>query len=103
MLKQKLEDKYMTKSAENRLHLKKKIYSFQYKEGTKIIIHLDAFNKLIADLMNLDKDIKEEDKALILLNSLSDSYEHFVTTIMHSKETVKSEDVSNALMNYEEL
>ncbi|KAM1838444.1 hypothetical protein ACFX14_020106 [Malus domestica] len=80
VLWQKLEDKYMTKSAENRLHLKKKLYRFQYKE---------------------DEDIKDEDKALILLNSLPDSYEHFVTTIMHGKETVKFEDVSNALMNYE--
>ncbi|KAM1552053.1 hypothetical protein FF1_044132 [Malus domestica] len=70
----------MTKNAENRLHLKKKLYRFQYKE---------------------DEDIKDEDNALILLNSLPDSYEHFVTTIMHGKETVKFEDVSNALMNYE--
>ncbi|KAM2047258.1 hypothetical protein ACFX1T_005942 [Malus domestica] len=91
----------MTKSAENRLHLKKKLYRFQYNEGTKMIRHLDAFNKLIADLLNLDEDIKDEDKALILLNSLPDSYEHFVTTIMHGKETVKFEDMSNALMNYE--
>ena len=58
-----------------------------------MIRHLDAFNKLIADLLNLDEDIKDEDKALILLNSLTDSYEHFVTTIMHGKETVKFEDV----------
>ena len=36
-----------------------------------------------------------------MLNSLPDSYEHFVTTIMHGKETVKFEDVSNALMNNE--
>ncbi|KAM0995986.1 hypothetical protein ACFX2C_006047 [Malus domestica] len=91
----------MTKSAENRLHLKKKLYRFQYNEGTKMIRHLDAFNKLIADLLNLDEDIKDEDKALILLNSLPDFYEHFVTTIMHGKETVKFEDMSNALMNYE--
>ncbi|KAM2496278.1 hypothetical protein ACFX1W_036168 [Malus domestica] len=101
VLWQKLKDKYMTKSAENRLHLKKKLYRFQYKECTKMIRHLDAFNKLIADLLNLDEDIKDEDKALILLNSLPDSYEHFVTTIMHGKKTVKFEDVSNALMNYE--
>ncbi|KAM1047413.1 hypothetical protein ACFX2C_026771 [Malus domestica] len=101
VLWQKLEDKYMMKSAENRLHLKKKLYRFQYKEGTKMIRHLDVFNKLITDLLNLDEDIKDEDKALILLNSLPDSYEHFVTTIMHGKETVKFEDVSNALMNYE--
>ncbi|KAL6226184.1 hypothetical protein ACLB2K_000147 [Fragaria x ananassa] len=98
---QKLEDKYMTKSAENRLHLKRRLFNFKYKEGTKMIHHLDAFNKLVADLLNLDEDIKDEDKAMLLVNSLPDSYEHLVTTLLHGKETIKFEEVSNALMNYE--
>ncbi|KAM2404120.1 hypothetical protein FF1_031488 [Malus domestica] len=51
--------------------------------------------------MKIRPRFKDEDNALILLNSLPDSYEHFVTTIMHGKETVKFEDVSNAWMNYE--
>ena len=55
---QKLEDKYMTKSAENRLHLKRRLFYFRYKEGTKMIHHLDAFNKLVADLLSLDQGLK---------------------------------------------
>lgn len=97
---QKLEDKYMTKSIENRLYLKKRLYRFQYKEGSKMIQHIDAFNKLIADLLNLDEEIEEEDKALILLNSLPDSYDHLATTLIHGKDTIKFDDVSNALMNH---
>ena len=97
----KLEDKYMTKSIENRLHLKKQLYLFQYKEGTRMISHLDAFNKLIADLLNLDEDVKDEDKALILLNSLPDSYDHLATTLIYGKDTIIFEEVSNALMNHE--
>lgn len=97
---QKLEDKYMKKSVENRLHLKKRLFYFKYKEGTKMINNLDAFNKLISDLLNLDEDIKDEDKASILLNSLPDSYDHLVTTLVHGKETIKFEEVSNALMNH---
>lgn len=100
MLWQKLEDKYMTKSIENRLHLKKKLYRFQFK-GTKMIQHLDAFNKLIADLLNLDEEIKDEDKALLLLNSLPDAYDHLATTLLYGKDTIKFDEVSNALMNYE--
>ena len=42
---------------------------FQYKEGTKMIGHLEEFNKLLAELANLEKLIKDEDKALILMNS----------------------------------
>lgn len=91
----------MMKSVENRLHLKRRLYYFKHKEGTKIINHLDVFNKLIVDLLNLDEDIKDEDKALILLNSLPDSYNHLVTTLLYGKETIKFEEVSNALMNHE--
>ena len=36
-----LESKYLKKSAENRLYLKSKLYRFQYKEGTKMIDHLE--------------------------------------------------------------
>ena len=98
---QKLEDKYMTKRIENRLHLKKLLYRFQYKEGTKMITHLDSFNKLITDLLNLDEDVNDEDKALILLNSLPEAYDHLATTLIYGKDTINFEDVSNALMNHE--
>ncbi|KAB2625241.1 hypothetical protein D8674_016901 [Pyrus ussuriensis x Pyrus communis] len=77
------------------------LYRFQYKEGTKMITHLDSFNKLIADLLNLDKDVKDEDKTLILLNSLLEAYEHLATTLIYGKDTINFEDVSNALMNHE--
>ncbi|TXG63127.1 hypothetical protein EZV62_010121 [Acer yangbiense] len=67
----KLEDKYMTKSIENRLYLKKKLFHFQYKK----------------------------DKALLLLNYLPDTYEHLTTTLLYGKDEVKFIDVSNALVN----
>ena len=65
----KLEDKFMTRSMENRLYLKK-LFRFNYKEGTSMHNHLDAYDKILADLRNLDVEIAEEDKALCLLNSL---------------------------------
>ncbi|KAB2634249.1 hypothetical protein D8674_042770 [Pyrus ussuriensis x Pyrus communis] len=51
-----------------------------YKEGTKMIGHLEEFNKLLAKLANLEEIIKDEDKALILMNSLPESDKHFMTT-----------------------
>ena len=97
----KLEDKYMTKSIENRLYLKKKLYRFQYKKGISMIEHLDDYNKILADLQNLDVEISDEDKALLLLNSLPDTYEHLTTTMLYGKDEVKFIDVSNALVNNE--
>jgi hypothetical protein len=61
--------------------------------------HLNDFNKMIADLKNLDVEIDDEDKVLLLLNSLPDTYEHLVTTLLYGKENIKFIDVSNALVN----
>ena len=66
-----------------------------------MIEHLDNFNKILADLQNLDVEIIDEDKALLLLNSLPESYEHLTTTLLYGKDEVKFVDVSNALVNNE--
>ncbi|CAL9000146.1 unnamed protein product [Prunus brigantina] len=96
-----LESKYLKNSAENRLYLKSKLYRFQYKEGTKMIDHLEELNKLIDELLNLEGTIKDEDKALILMNSLPESYESFITTWIYGKETNKFDEISSAVMNHE--
>ena len=46
--------------------------------------------------------IKEEDKALILLNSLPDEkYETLILSLINSKQTLNYGDVSAAFVNYE--
>ena len=97
----KLEAKYMQKSVENKLYLKKKLFRFDYKKGISIVEHLDDFNKILTDLLNLDVKIDDEDKALLLLNSLPESYEFLVTTLLHGAYDIDFEDVSNSLMNNE--
>jgi hypothetical protein len=97
----KLEDKFMTKSVENRLYLKKKLFRFQFREGMSLSEHLNDYNKILADLKNLDFEISDEDKALLLLNSLPDAYDHLITTLLYGKDEIKFDDVSNALTNNE--
>ena len=65
-----LASKYLTKSVENRLHLKRRLYHFKLKGEISISDHINNYTKLLADLTNLDVVIKDEDKALILLSSL---------------------------------
>ena len=48
--RKKLEDKYMTKSVENRLYLKKKLFRFQYRVGISMSKHFNDYNKILADL-----------------------------------------------------
>ena len=89
----------MTKSVENHLYLKKKLFCFQYRTSISMSEHLNYYNKIFADLQNLEVDVSSEDKALLLLNSLPDTYDHLITTLLYGKDEIKFDDVSNVLTN----
>ncbi|KAH9804147.1 hypothetical protein KPL71_002018 [Citrus sinensis] len=97
----KLEELFLKKSLAKRLYMKRKLYTFSMKEGTAMKDHLDEFNKLILDLENVNVNLEDEDKALILLSSLPDSYEHFVDTLLYGRQTLTLKDVKNALESKE--
>ena len=48
-------------------------------------------------LLAIDVKIDEEDKALILLSSLPESYDHIVTTMLYNKETLILKEVTSTL------
>ena len=51
---------------------------------------MNNYTKLLTDLLNMDVKIEEENKVLILLNSLPDKeYETFTLTLINSKQTLK--------------
>ncbi|KAH9695612.1 hypothetical protein KPL71_022838 [Citrus sinensis] len=77
--------------------MKRKLYTFSMKDGRTLKDHLDEFNKLIMDLENVNIDLEDEDRAIILLSSLPDSYEHFVDTLLYGRQTLTLKDVKNAL------
>ncbi|KAH9781363.1 Integrase catalytic domain-containing protein [Citrus sinensis] len=93
----KLEELFLKKSLAKRLYMKMKLYTFSMKEGTSMRDHVDEFNKLILDLENVNVMLEDEDRALILLSSLPDSYEHFVDTLLYGRQTLTLKDVKNAL------
>ncbi|GFY95273.1 hypothetical protein Acr_10g0006580 [Actinidia rufa] len=76
-------------------------------EGANITDHLDEFNQLLTKLDAIDAEIKEEDKAILLLVSLPPSYEHQNhyhmnnrTTLMYEKYTLKLDEVVATLISH---
>ena len=93
----KLEEMFLKKSLAKRLYMKRRLYTFSMKDGTTMKDHLDEFNKLILDLENVSINLEDEDRALILLSFLPDSYEHFVDTLLYGRQTLTLKDVKSAL------
>jgi len=64
--------------------------------------HMNSYTKLLTDLINVDVKIDEEDKAIILLNSLpEEEYETFILTLINDRQSLNYNLVSAALVNYE--
>jgi len=53
------------------------------EQRTVVLEHLKFFNKAISILLAVDVKIDEEDKALILLSSLPQSYDHIIITMLY--------------------
>ena len=54
-----LKRKYLTKSIENRLHLKMRLYHFQLKKEIFISEHMNNYTKLLPDVDNVHEVIKD--------------------------------------------
>ena len=67
---------------------------------TAVLEHLNFFNKVINELL-VDVKIDEEDKAVILLSSLLELYDHIITTMLYGKETLILEEVTSTLLSNE--
>eukprot|EP00253_Pinus_taeda_P033691 PITA_33691 len=98
----KLEKLYMTKSLTNRILLKRQLYGLRMKEDTSIADHLNAFNTLLVQLQSIEVKVPSEDKAITLLCSLPESWDHFVTSIsLSSSETIEFDGVIASLLSEE--
>ena len=77
----------------HRIALKSKLYSFQMQRECSINEHLNRYTKLLTDLVNMDVEIDEEDKAVILLNSLPvEKYETFTLTLINGRKSLNYND-----------
>jgi hypothetical protein len=69
------------------------------KEGTKIVDHLNVFNTLISQLTAMEVKFDDEDKAIMLLCSLPESWDHMVTTVwFNTTDAIDYDTIVGALL-----
>lgn len=93
----KLDDTYSKKSMAQRLATKKKLYTLQMEEKSSITYHIDVFNKIILNLKDINVELDDEDKAILLLCSLPSSYKHLVDTLMYRRQPLTTVNVKETL------
>lgn len=87
----KLDQLYIAKSLTNKLHMKRQLYKLKMEEGWNLMDHMSMFNRCMYQLRKVDVKIEEEDKVILHLTSLPDSYENLVTTLLYGKDAVSLE------------
>jgi len=79
-----------------------KLYGFQMQRGCFVNEHLNRYTKFLTDLVNVNVETSEEDKAVILLNYLPrKEYETFTLTFLNERKSLNYSEVSAALVSYE--
>ncbi|KAI9196107.1 hypothetical protein LWI28_021066 [Acer negundo] len=100
---EKLEKLYMGKTLSNKLTLKDQLYGLKMEKGGDVMAHLNDFNRCIRKLIRVDVKYEEDDKALMLLRSLSNSFKHFRTTLLFGKETLQRDAIVSDIISYMKL
>lgn len=95
-----LQRRYNKKALSNRLYTSLKLMSFKMLDGTKIQDHIEAFNDLAVDLVNMGETLTDERKALHLLSSLPASYQSLTRVLLfRNPDTISYNEVVNSLLS----
>ncbi|KAL5786843.1 hypothetical protein ACOSP7_003792 [Xanthoceras sorbifolium] len=101
----KVLDKKTMRSIE--LHLSNEViyqlYGLKMKEGADVMAHLNDFNWCISDLLRVNVKYEDDDKTLLLLRSLPDSFKHFRTTLLFGKDTLECDAVISDIISYVQM
>ena len=81
----KLESLYITKSLANQLYMKQRLFSYKILEDQSFAEQIDDFSKNLDDLENVDGPMKNEDKAILLLNALPKAYQHLKDAMLFGR------------------
>ena len=74
-----------------KLQFRRKLYRLKMEESGDLMKHMNKFDKVIDQLKKVDVMVEQEEKALVFLASLSDSYEVFVESLICRKDIITLE------------
>ena len=91
---------YEKSSANNKVHLMKKLFNLKMIENASVAQHLNQFNTITNQLSSVEIVFDDEICALIVLVSLPNSWEAMKMVISNStvKEKLKYNDIRDLIM-----
>ena len=75
---------YEKPSANNKVHLMKKLFNLKMAENALVAQHLNEFNTITNQLSSVEIDFDDEIRALIVLASLPNSWEAMRMAVSNS-------------------
>ena len=91
---------YEKSSANNKVHLMKKLFNLKMVENASVAQHLNEFNTITNQLSFVEINFDDEIRALIVLASLPNSWEAIRMTVSNStgKEKLKYNDIRDLIL-----
>ncbi|RVW71155.1 Retrovirus-related Pol polyprotein from transposon TNT 1-94 [Vitis vinifera] len=91
---------YEKPSANNKVHLMKKLFNLKMAENASVAQHLNEFNTITNQLSYVEIDFDDEIRALIVLASLPNSWETMRMAVSNStgKEKLKYNDIRDLIL-----
>ena len=98
-----LSDMYEKPSANNNVHLMKKLFNLKMVENALVAQHLNEFNTITNQLSSVEIDFDDEISGLIILASLPNKWEAMRMAISNStrKEKLKYYDIQDLILDKE--
>ena len=85
----------------NKVYLMRRLFNLQMSEGGSVIDHINEFSMIVSQLSSVEINFEDEIKALILMSSLSESWDTVVAAISSSRgfDKLKFDEIRDVVLS----